>query len=170
MDSRCVVNSTTLWLLIKAVITKPGQGDVLEENGGSFKIGKTWICQLCQKLELSMRKSTTAAYKLPSDFEKRAHDFMLRLSYCVFMMDIPKEAVANMDQTGIHLVPKSSFTRARVGAKEIPLIGQDDKRQITLVPPVAADGTMLPCQVIMKGQTERTLPLISSHKISGMEG
>ena len=55
-------------------------------------------------------------------------------------------------------------------AKEIPLIGQDDKRQITLVPPIAADGTMLPCQVIMKGQTERTLPLISIHNISGMEG
>ena len=95
---------------------------------------------------------------------------MLRLAYCVFMHDIPKEAVVNMDQTGIHLVPKSSFTRARVGAKEIYLIGQDDKRQVTLVPPVAANGTMLPCQVIMKGQTERTLPLISSRNISGMEG
>lgn len=44
------------------------------------------------------------------------------------------------------------------GSKEVPIIGLDDKRQITLVPSVALDGCVLLVQVIFQGKTERCLP------------
>lgn len=45
---------------------------------------------------------------------------------------IPKELVVNFDQTGVHLVPTAGGrTYAPTGQKEIILLGQEDKRQMT---------------------------------------
>lgn len=65
--------------------------------------------------------------------------------------DIPPSCVVNMDQTGMRLVPTGKHTRAPKGSKEVPLVGQDDKRMITVVLAISAAGVLLPLQVIFSG-------------------
>jgi len=40
--------------------------------------------------------------------------------------------VVNMDQTGLHLVSASSWTYEMQGSSDVPIIGAEDKRQITV--------------------------------------
>ena len=47
--------------------------------------------------------------------------------------EIPPELVINWNQTGIHYVPVSSCTMAKVGSKQVEITGIDDKRQTTAV-------------------------------------
>ena len=49
------------------------------------------------------------------------------------MEEIPPSLIFNWDQTGLHLVPSSSWTMARKGSKRVEMIGMEDKRQITAI-------------------------------------
>ena len=59
----------------------------------------------------------------------------------------------NWDQTGVKLVPVSSWTMAQGGSKQVPVVGVEDKREITLVLAITASGTLLPPQMIYQGKT-----------------
>ena len=48
----------------------------------------------------------------------------------VTMEDIPAELILNWDQTGIKLVPCSSWTMEKQGEKRVEMVGVNDKRQI----------------------------------------
>lgn len=61
--------------------------------------------------------------------------------------------LVNFDQTGVDIVPKSSYTFDVKGSKAVPIVGHNDRRQITAVVASSADGDMLPIQVIFKGET-----------------
>jgi hypothetical protein len=47
--------------------------------------------------------------------------------------DIPPELIYNWDHTGINYVPVSNWTMEIEGSKKAPIVGLDDKRQITVV-------------------------------------
>ena len=49
----------------------------------------------------------------------------------VEMEEIPPELILNWDQTGMNLVPVSSWTMNQSGAKRVKVKGVSDKRQIT---------------------------------------
>ena len=59
------------------------------------------------------RASTKAKVSLP-DFDRLKAQF---LKAVIEMEEIPPELVINWDQTGIHYVPVSSWTMAKVGSK-----------------------------------------------------
>ena len=82
----------------------------------------------------SWRKGTTAAQKLPIDWQQQADLFVLRLAYMVKMFDVPKALVINFDQTGMKLVPTGSgYTYHLKGAKDVPIVGAEDKRGQSLL-------------------------------------
>ena len=161
-----VVHIRVLTPIIKATIEAQGHRDVLKEHGGEFTCSHTWVYRVLKRLKLSYRKATTAAQKLPPNWQEltkllalrceqvplhiiSAHNrnfaavqkcntreasvyWMCRLAFLVRRHDIPPALVVNFDQTGIHLVPTAGGrTYAPTGKKEICLIGQDDKRQMT---------------------------------------
>ena len=74
------------------------------------------------------------------------------------MEDVPPELVLNWDQTGIKLVPTTSWTMNEVGARRVELIGSSDKQQITAVFCGSLVGRFLPIQLIYKGKTGRCHP------------
>ena len=45
-----------------------------------------------------------------------------------------------------------------MGAKQVPIIGLEDKRQITAVLAIALDGRLLPPQLLHEGKTNRCHP------------
>lgn len=59
----------------------------------------------------------------------------------------------NWDQAGVNLVPVSSWTMAESGSKQVPVIGVEGIREITVLLAATAAGTLLPSQVIYQGKT-----------------
>ena len=72
---------------------------------------------------------------------------------------IPPTLIVNLDQAGIAIVPMGRYKWAKRGSKSVPMVGQEDKRQITIVPAISAAGTAVGMQVIFQGKTERSLPV-----------
>ena len=76
----------------------------------------------------------------------------------VTMKEIPAELILNWDQTGIKVVPSSTWTMEERGVKRVEMVGVNDKRQITAVFCGSLTGDFLPVQVIYKGKTPRCHP------------
>ena len=105
------------------------------------------------------RKATTAKSKQTvANFSKLKQSFLADVVATVTMEDIPPELILNWDQTGIKMVPCSTWTMEQRGAKRVEMIGVNDKRQITAVFCGTLFGDFLPIQVIYKGKTPRCHP------------
>ena len=50
---------------------------------------------------------------------------------------------------------------AKEGSKQVPVVGKEDKREITALLAVTASGTLLPPQLIYQGKTDGCHPKIS---------
>uniref|UniRef100_A0A1X7UG48 DDE-1 domain-containing protein n=1 Tax=Amphimedon queenslandica TaxID=400682 RepID=A0A1X7UG48_AMPQE len=74
------------------------------------------------------------------------------------MEDIPSQLIINWDQTGISIVPGSSWTMAPSGSRRVEIVGLGDKRQNTAVFRVSLSGDFLPPQVIYTGKTPASHP------------
>ena len=55
-------------------------------------------------------------------------------------LSTPTATTFNWDQTGIKLVPVSSRTMAKSATKQIPVVGVEDKREITVLLAATAAG------------------------------
>lgn len=124
---------------------------MLEENGGPFTMSKNWLNMLCRSLNLTMRTRTTAAQKLPDDWEEKVLRMNQRVAVLAHKYSIPKDLVINLDQTGIHFIPTTDRGRAQRVAREIAMIGGEDKRQITGILAVSAANNLLPPQLNFQG-------------------
>ena len=51
------------------------------------------------------------------------------------------------------MVPVSEWTLAEQGSRQVPVVGKEDKREITVLLAVSATGVLLPPQVIYQGKT-----------------
>ena len=92
------------------------------------------------------------------NFEAVKEQFLLDINAVVEMEDIPPELVLNWDQTGISIVPGSSWTMEVKGSKQVEIAGMSDKRLITAVFCGTLKGEFLPPQLIYQGKTSACLP------------
>ena len=74
------------------------------------------------------------------------------------MEEIPPELILNWDQTGLKIVPSSSWTMDQRGVNRVEMIGVDNKRQITAVFCGTMVGDTLPIQFIYTGKTDHCHP------------
>ena len=74
------------------------------------------------------------------------------------MEDIPSSLVINWDQTGIAIVPGSTWSMAPQGSRRVETAGMGDKRQITAVFAGTIDGKFLPFQLIYSDKTSACHP------------
>lgn len=72
----------------------------------------------------------------------------------------PPELVVNADQTGVNYLIMGNKTWAPRGDKQVPAIGQEEKRAFTTMVAFTASGYMLPFQAIYKGKTTLSLPSV----------
>jgi hypothetical protein len=56
-----------------------GRPELLQENGGRFKAGKSWCNTLLEECHLKRRKCTTQAQKLPENWRALGHRLMLQV-------------------------------------------------------------------------------------------
>lgn len=140
---------------------------------------------LRNKMNITRRQPTTAAQKLPDDWEEQVYFFSLRLAVLVSLYEIPMDLVVNSDQTGIQLVPSGKKTWTFKGSKDVSVIGNEDGRQITgiyiffvkfcdnsnfclILAMVSStpSGNMLPLQLIFTGSESSTRALPDTNSVS----
>ena len=77
----------------------------------SLKLSKSFACAWARThLTWTWRKSTTAASKLPLDWEDQGLLMAKRIAATMETHSVHPSLVINMDQTGVHLVPTSNWT------------------------------------------------------------
>ena len=125
----------------------------------SLQLSQQWISYWVRtKLKWRWRARTTAASKLPVDWEEQGVLMAKRIAAQMEMHDVHPSLIINMDQTGINLVPAAAWTYETKGRTDISTLGAEDKRQITACLASSLYGDLLPLQLIFAGKTERCLP------------
>jgi len=152
-----VVNSAIVIATARGILKDTNRG-LLEENGGPISLNKTWAKSILKRMGWVKRKGTKAARKLPENFENVRSDFLDTIAKTVKDCSIPKSMMVNFDETGVNVVPASNWTLHEQGAKQVPITGIDDKRQITAVLANTPTGVLLPPQLIYGGKTDKCHP------------
>uniref|UniRef100_A0A914USD6 DDE-1 domain-containing protein n=1 Tax=Plectus sambesii TaxID=2011161 RepID=A0A914USD6_9BILA len=119
---------------------------------------RSFFQSLMRRMGFVKRKGTKAAKKLPRNFDELRQNFFTKISPLVKAHEIPDQLIINFDQTGISIIPMSSYTMEKEGARQVPVIGKDEKRQTTVVFAVSLAGELLPPQLIYGGKTDACHP------------
>ena len=147
-------------LIIASIIRK--KPEILAHtfpDGSHFRASESFIRKFLQRLMgWRIRRATRAAHKLPKDWEDQCERSFFRKVYIIKEEDIPSALYANSDQTQVKFSPSDSMSYAPTGAKQVSVVGLEDKRAFTLLVTVTADGTLLPLQAVYVGLTDKSLP------------
>ena len=80
------------------------------------------------------REATTAKSKHSvADFAEIKRSFLRSVVETVTLEEIPPELILNWDQTGIMIIPSSSWTMHERGARRVKLTGLRDKRRCPII-------------------------------------
>ena len=128
-------------------------------DGTCFRASESFVRKfLHDTMQWSIRKATRAAQKLPPNWEDQCEKSALRKAHHIKENDIPPELWVNSDQTQNLYAPGNKATWAETGAKQVSLVGGDEKRAFTIMVSVSASGGVLPFQAIYAGKTAASRP------------
>jgi hypothetical protein len=113
------------------------------------RLNKSWAYYQLKRLGYSKRKGTKAARKMPADFDDQKKQFLRMIRLRRYKHDIPPSMILNWDQTAINQIPSSHWTMEKKGVSQVSIVGQDDKRSVTVLLTVTASGDLLPPQVVI---------------------
>lgn len=143
---------------------------ILKENGGSLDLGKGWAQSLFRRMGLTKRHATTGRLSLPAKYVKEmSFRFTQGIAASKKQHNVDAKLILNWDQTSLKYVPSGSWTMAEKGSSRVEVAGLSDKKCITGLLTVNADGDMLPLQLIYTGKTNRchpTQPLPTSFDVT----
>jgi hypothetical protein len=146
-------------MLATITIMKPIILELPYRDGSTFKASDTFVRVWARRqLGWAERKATRAAQKIPQDWEDKCEKSFLRKAYSIKEYDIPSGLYVNSDQTQVVFAPGNKMTYAPVGAKQVALVGGEEKRAFTVMVSVANDGMLLPFQGIYEGKTQVSCP------------
>ena len=160
-DAGAVVNRKIVAAAALGIVqfTRPS---LLSENGGtldlSAKNGRSWCESFLRRANFVERKGTKAAKKLPEDFPQQKAAFLKQISDVIKKHAIPDDLIINLDETPLRIVPVAKRTLEQVGAKQVPIVGKEDKREITALLACTFSACLLPPQLLYEGKTERCHP------------
>ena len=99
-----------------------------------------------------------AAKKLPIDLLELKDVFLSEIKNILTEFQIPSDLVINWDQTNSKYVPAKEWSMDTKGAKQVPIFGLEDKREMTVLLAVTSSGDLLPTELIYAGKTDRCHP------------
>jgi len=128
-------------------------------DGTLFRCSEAFVRKFVHRaLSWTIRASTRAGRKVPSNADSILRSANLRIAYVIKHEDIPSELIANSDQTQVLLAQGSNVTYAPIGANQVATIGAEEKRAFTVLVTLTNDGILLPFQSIYKGSSAASLP------------
>ncbi|KAG6814785.1 hypothetical protein H0H93_012246 [Arthromyces matolae] len=125
----------------------------------TFKCSEVWVGQFFESvLSWTVRHGTRAAAHIPDNAPELCERALFRIFHLILFYDIPLKLLINMDQTGILILLSHLRTYEKKGARQVDIVGKDEKRAYTLCVATTADGDILPFQQIWTGKTQASLP------------
>jgi len=124
----------------------------------SLDLGRKWSKFLLERMKFVKRKGTKAARKVPTNFDELKTAFVKQIHDLKEEHNIPKDMIVNFDQTGCKFVPVSNWTLAPKGSSQVEIVGIEDKREMTVLITISANGVLLPPSLIYAGKTDRCHP------------
>lgn len=119
-----------------------------------FKASYGWLRRFMARKDLSIRRRTSIAQKLPESFEKKLLDFQR------FVINLRRQnqyqlgQIGNADQTPVYFDMPEATTVTPSGARSVKILGTGaDKQRCTVMLCVTADGRKLPPYVVFKRKT-----------------
>ena len=114
-------------------------------DGSHFRASDSFVQKFLHKsISWSLRAATQAAQKRPKDWEDQCEKSFLRKAYAIKEYDIHESLYVNSYQTQVVYAPGNCLTYNPMGAKQVAVVGIEEKWAFTLMVSVAADGTILP--------------------------
>ena len=140
-------------------VVRTNNPNLLKEYGGDLVLTDKWARGVSKKLTWSRRKGTTGKVDPSTQFlAEEKFTFQRNISALVSEHDITPALIINIDQTPLLYVNKGKYMFSFKNAKNIPVKGVDDKRQIAATFTVSFAGEFSPIQLIYAGKTKRSLP------------
>jgi hypothetical protein len=159
--AKAPITVVTSWAIILATILEK-QPELLQKefsDGSTFKASETFVRSwLHDAMKWSRRKATRAAHKLPKNWEDQCELAFFQIVHAIHEYKLPPSLYVNSDQTQLLYAPSDKMTWAETGAKQVELVGAEEKRALTVMVSVASDGTILPFQAIYQGLSQRSQP------------
>jgi hypothetical protein len=155
-ENGAIVSTTFVRALVLGLVTEKRPDVFTGEK--PFKCTYSFIYKLLRSFHLSYRVATRAASKVPEDWDRQGYLLALRLCHSIKVEETPPQLLINADQTGINYLLQGNKTWHPQGDKQVAIIGEEEKRQFTLMVAFSAAGDLLPFQAIYSGKTETSLP------------
>ena len=139
-------------------VVRANNPNLLKEYDGDLVLTNKWSRGVLEKLTWSKLKGTTRKVdSFPQFLVEENFPFQRNISALVSEHDIAPSLIININQTRLSFVNAEKYTFSFKGAKNIPIKGVDDKRQIAVTFAVSCTEEFLPVQLIYSGKTERSL-------------
>ena len=127
--------------------------NLLKEYGGYIVLTNKWSRGVLEKITWNKLKSSTGKVdSSPQFLVEENFTFQRNISALVSEYDITPSLITNIDQIPLSYVNAEKYTFNFKGAKNIPIKGVDDKRQITVTFHVSCNEEFLPIQLIYSGK------------------
>ena len=109
-------------VIIRAVATALVESDapyLLPVNNGNLTLSKYWSFETAKRFGLSRRKATRSTKAEVQNNEVICKDFRDSFESTTVENHIPNSLIFNLDETGLNLIPSSSWTMETEGAKQV---------------------------------------------------
>ena len=104
----------------------------MKEFGGHLQLTDDWARHLLKLMEWVKRKRTTGKVDpLEKFLQEGKFSYQREISRVLLKHDVPLDLVLNLDQTPLSYVSPGKYTFCLKRSTTLPIIGVDDKRQIT---------------------------------------
>ena len=132
-SNRGIISAQVAMAAAKGLLLSLNRG-ALAEYRGHIKITRHWAYSLFHRMKFVQRKVTMSQSKYTAtNFAEVKQKFLDDVVETVEMEEVCPELILNWDQTGIRIVPSSTWTMDREGVSRIEMVGAKDKHQITAV-------------------------------------
>ena len=140
-------------------VLKVNNSNSLLGFGGAITLTDNWDRGVLKSMDWVKGKGTTGRVELSAQFlAEEKFTFQRAILAVVYNHDIPADLVINLDLTPPSYVFPGKYTFNFKGAKKVPIIGVDAKRQVTATFAISATGEFLSIKLIYLGKTKRCLP------------
>lgn len=142
----------------------------VEPQHPDFKASRTWAAKFMRRHDMVLRAKTSVAQRLPADLEEKIGSFHSFVKEQRLRDEFEDRFIINMDETPVYfdLVPGKTIDFRGNKSVRIRTSGSE-KRHLTVLLAVSADGNMLPPMVVFKGKRELKFPVPSNWIVTVQE-